>query len=95
MEEEWRQEGGEGGRGEYYRKTAGLREIISSTFTLPDGNLHSKMSITEPSKVQAKHLLKKESNFTGQAPLLQKREDWKETGDGGKPILALSNPYCC
>ena len=31
MEEEWRQEGGEGGRGEYYRKTAGLREIISST----------------------------------------------------------------
>ena len=31
MEEEWREEGEEGGRGEYYRKTAGLREIISST----------------------------------------------------------------
>ena len=31
MEEEWRQEGGEGERGEYYTKIAGLREIISST----------------------------------------------------------------
>ena len=31
VEEEWREEGGEGGRGEYYIKIAGLREIISST----------------------------------------------------------------
>ena len=31
MEEEWRMEGGEGGRGEYYTKIVGLRESISST----------------------------------------------------------------
>ena len=31
VEEEWRQEGEEGGRGEYYWKIASLREIISST----------------------------------------------------------------
>ena len=31
VEEEWREEGEEGGRGEYYRKIAGFREIISST----------------------------------------------------------------
>ena len=29
--EEWRMEGGEGGRGEYYTKIVGLRESISST----------------------------------------------------------------
>ena len=31
VEEEWREEWEEGGRGEYYRKIAGLGEIISST----------------------------------------------------------------
>ena len=31
VEEEWREEGEEGARGEYYQKIAGLREIISST----------------------------------------------------------------
>ena len=45
MEEEWRMEGGEGGRGEYYTKIVGLRESISSTGAVVK-ELRSKFSLS-------------------------------------------------